>query len=90
MNSKCAYIVREAYWTVVRSRNTKKIKYWGPEYNTSSEHLTSSTEGHIINGSPTPSGFWSSDTPDDIDDASSVIHFSSNEPSDENCNKAKL
>lgn len=53
---------------------------------TSKEHLTSSTVGHIINGSPKPRGFLSSETPDDIENASSAIHFSSKEPREENCN----
>lgn len=57
---------------------------------TSKEHLTSSTVGHIISGSPGPRGVLSSDKPDDIEDASSAIHFSSNEPRDENCNKARI
>lgn len=57
------------------------------EYSTSKEHLTSSTEGHTISGSPRPRGILSSETPDDIENASSAIHFSSKEPSDENCKK---
>lgn len=52
---------------------------------TSMEHLTSSTDGHIIKGFPVPKGFLSSVIPADIEDASSVIHFSSNEPNEENC-----
>lgn len=55
--------------------------------NTSKEHLTSSTVGHIISGSPIPSGVLSSDKPDDIEHFSSAIHFSSNEPRDENCHE---
>lgn len=57
---------------------------------TSKEHLTSSTVGHIINGSPKPKGILSSDTPDDIENANSAIHFSSKEPSEENCNKGVI
>lgn len=53
-------------------------------YVTSNEHLTSSTEGHIISGSPKPRGDLSANTPDDIDVLNSVIHFSSSEPRDEN------
>lgn len=54
---------------------------------TSNEHLTSSTVGHIIRGSPKPRGTLSVETPEDIEDASSDIHFSSKEPREENCNK---
>lgn len=53
---------------------------------TSKEHLTSSTVGHTISGSPIPSGVLSSEKPDDIEDDSSAIHFSSKEPREENCN----
>ena len=54
---------------------------------TSKEHLTSSTVGHIISGSPGPRGVLSSDKPDDNDEANSDIHFSSKEPREENYNK---
>lgn len=54
---------------------------------TSKEHLTSSTVGQIIIAFPRPKGDLSSDSPDDIEDANSFIHFSSKEPSDENCRK---
>lgn len=56
---------------------------------TSNEHLTSSTVGHIIRGSPEPKGTLSFETPEDIEDASSDIHFSSKEPREENCNEKK-
>ena len=56
---------------------------------TSKEHLTSSTVGHIIRGSPRPRGVLSSDNPDDIEVASSVIHFSSREPREENCKRQR-
>jgi len=56
---------------------------------TSKEHLTSSTVGHIIWGSPIPRGVLSLERPADIDDASSVIHFSSKEPREENCSRYK-
>lgn len=52
---------------------------------TSIEHRTFSTVGHTISGSPSPRGFLSSEEPADIEAASSAIHFSSNEPSEENC-----
>ena len=53
---------------------------------TSKEHRTSSTVGQIIIAFPRPKGL-SSDSPDDIEVANSFIHFSSKEPSDENCRK---
>lgn len=57
---------------------------------TSKEHLTSSTVGHIIWGTPRPRGVLSSAYPDDIEMASSFIHFSSKEPREENCNKERI
>ncbi|KAJ0955741.1 hypothetical protein HanPSC8_Chr01g0006351 [Helianthus annuus] len=54
-------------------------------HNPIKEHLISSTVGHTIKGSPRPKGFLSSDTPADIENANSAIHFSSREPRDENC-----
>lgn len=51
---------------------------------TSNEHLTSSTDGHTIKGFPRPNDLLSSVVPADIEDASSPIHFSSNEPNEEN------
>lgn len=41
-------------------------------------------------GLPKPRGVLSSQEPDDMEDASSAIHFSSKEPMEENCNKTKL
>lgn len=64
----------------------KKAQRNNPHGNTSKEHLTSSTVGHTISGSPRPSGVLSSEKPEDIEDDSSVIHFSSKEPREENCN----
>lgn len=56
-----------------------------PHDHTSKEFRTSSTVGHIISGSPCPRGSLSSEQPADIEAASSAIHFSSNEPREENC-----
>lgn len=51
---------------------------------TSREHLTSSTVGHTISGSPRPRGVLSVEEPDDSDAANSAIHFSSSDPREEN------
>lgn len=80
--------MREFYQTM--QRPVEKAHRNDLLVSTSKEHLTSSTVGHIIRGSPRPRGILSSANPDDIEVASSVIHFSSSEPREENYKKARI